>query len=201
MRIGGDQPVKHCSQRLLHRCGWDASPLRRRVDRAETLTLAGLVIAFLLAGPLLAVFVGRAADAASLRTQRTQRATETQVPAVLQQDAGQAVEGYLDVAFPRAKWTAPDGRIRVGSVGTELNLKAGQSVWIWVNRAGVQEQQPLSEADIREQVMFSVLVAVTALAVALGAGALTVHVLADRRRMTGWQRDWEASGPLWSRQG
>jgi hypothetical protein len=200
-RIGGGQPVKHTRQRLLHRFGWAASPLLRAVDRAESMAMAALVVAFVIAGPLLAIFVGRAADAAALQVQRTQRASEKQVQAVLLQDAGQAVDGYLDAAFPRARWTAPDGRITTGTVGTALNLRAGQSVPIWVNRTGVQEQQPLAGADIRDQVVFADLVAVTALSILLGGGAVTVRVLADRRRMAGWQRDWEASGPLWSRLG
>jgi hypothetical protein len=200
-RIGGGQPVKHWGQGLAHRCGWDGGPLRRVVDRTESVAMAALVVAFVVAGPLLAVFVGRAADAAALRVQRAQQASETQVRAVLLQSAAQAVDGYLDAAFPRARWTAPDGRSRTGTVGTGLDARAGQPVWIWVNRAGAQEPGPLSGADVRDQVMFSILVAVTALSVLLGAGAVAVRVLADRRRMTGWQRDWEASGPLWSRQG
>jgi hypothetical protein len=192
--------VKSSCQRLLHRY-WDASPLRRHVDRAESLAMAALVVGFLIAGPLLAIFAGRGADAATLRVERAQLASEKQVRAVLLQNAGQAVDGYLDAAFPRARWTAPDGQTRTGAVGTALDAKAGQPVWIWVSRTGVQEQQPLSGADVREQVMFTILVALTALSVMFGAGALTVHVLADRRRLAGWQRDWEASGPLWSRQG
>jgi hypothetical protein len=193
--------VKRSWRCLLRRCGGEASPLRRQVDRAESLTMAALVLTMVIAGPLLAFFVGRAADAASLQVQRAQRAAETQVTAVLRQNAAQEVDGYLDTAFPRASWTAPDGRLRVGTVATALNAQVGQTVRIWVNRAGVQEQPPLTEADIRDQIAFTVLVAVTALAIVLGAAAVTVRALAERRRMTGWQRDWEASGPLWSRQG
>ena len=192
--------MKHSWQRLMHHYR-NVSPLRRLVDRTESLAMAALVVMFLVVGPLLAILVGRAADAATLRVQRAQLASEEQVRAVLLQDAGQAVDGYLDAAFPRARWTAPDGQIRTGPVGSALNARAGQSVWIWVSRTGVQEQEPLSEADVREQIMFTIFVAITALSIVLGAGALTVHVLADRRRMAGWQRDWEASGPLWSRQG
>jgi hypothetical protein len=192
--------VKHSRRRLMH-CYWDAGPLRRYVDRAETLTMAALVAGFLIAAPLLAIFSGRAADAATLRVERTQLASEKHVRAVLLQDAGQAVDGYLDAAFPRARWTAPDGQVRIAKVGTALNATAGQPVWIWVSRTGVQQQQPLSGADVREQVTFTILVALTALSLVFGTAALTVHVLADRHRMAGWQRDWEASGPLWSRQG
>jgi hypothetical protein len=191
--------VKHSCRRLLH-CYWDDGPLRRYVDRAETLTMAALVAGFLIAAPLLAIFTGRAADAATLRVERAQLASEKQVRAVLLEDAGQAVDGDMDAAFPQARWTAPDGQLRTGAVGTALNLKAGQSVWIWVSRTGVQEEQPLSGADVREQVTFTILVAITALSIVFGTAALTAHVLADRRRMAGWQRDWEASGPLWSRQ-
>jgi hypothetical protein len=201
MRIGGGQPVKHWCQRLARRCGWDCGPLRRVVDRTEALAMAALVAGFVVAGPALAVFVGRAADADALRVQRGELTAETQVRAVLLQSAAQAIDGYLDAAFPRARWTAPDGQPVTDRVGTGLNARAGQPVWIWVNRAGMQEPAPLSAADIHDQVTFSILVAVSGLAVVLGAGAVTVRVLADRRRMAGWQRDWEASGPLWSRQG
>jgi hypothetical protein len=193
--------VKHWCQHLARRCGWDGGPLRRAVDRTESLAMAALVVTFVVAGPVLAVFVGRAADADALRVQQAQLASETQVRAVLLQSAAQVVDGYLDAAFPRAHWTAPDGQPVGGTVGTGLNARAGQPVWIWVNRAGMQEPGPLSGAEIHDQVTFSILVAVTGLAMVLGAGGVTVRVLADRRRMAGWQRDWEASGPLWSRQG
>jgi hypothetical protein len=105
-----------------------------------------------------------------------------------------------DVAWVRARWQAPDRTPRTGLIATALNARAGQHVRIWVTAAGKQTKPPITEADIRDQVMFAILLTVTGWAVALTIGVAAVRMLANRRRMACWQREWDVSGPLWSRQ-
>src|SRR5579871_6845843 len=97
--------------RARRRIGWDHNPLRRPVDRAEAAILAGLVALLVIAGPLLAIFGGRVADAAALRTQRAERGWYL-APATLLQNAGQTIitAGEMDASWVRATWTDRGGR-------------------------------------------------------------------------------------------
>ncbi len=182
--------------------GWDGNPLRRGIDRAESLAMTVLIGVLVIAGPVLAVSVARVADAAALHQQHAE-AGWYQARATLEQGADESVSdgSDWDVAWVKARWTRRDGRVEEGQVPTALDARAGQFVPIWLTQAGHLTHAPLSESDIRDQVTFAVLLTVTGWAVALALGALAVRVLANRRRMAGWQREWDVSGPLWSRQG
>lgn len=182
--------------------GWDGNPLRRGIDRAESLAMTVLIGVLVIAGPVLAVSVARVADAAALRQQRAE-AGWYQARATLEQGADESMSdgSDWDVAWVKARWTLRDGRVEQGLVPAALDARAGQLVSIWLTRAGHLTHARLSESDIRDQVTFAVLLTVTGWAVALALGAVAVRVLANRRRMAGWQREWDVSGPLWSRQG
>lgn len=188
--------------RMARFLGWDGNPLRRGVDRAESLAMTVLIGVLVVAGPVLAVSVARVADAAAVRQQRAEAGWYS-ATATLEQGADESVSdgSDWDVAWVRARWTLPDGRVEKGLVPTALDARAGWHVRIWLTKAGNLTHQPLSETDIRDQVTFAVLLTVTGWAVALALGVLAVRLLANRRRMAGWQREWDVSGPLWSRQG
>jgi hypothetical protein len=181
--------------------GWDGNPLRRGVDRAESLAMTVLVTVLVVAGPVLAISVGRTADAAAVRQQQAE-AGWYQSSAVLLQGADQAMttSGDWDVAWVKARWTLPDGTVRTGPVPVSLNARAGNRIKVWLTPSGHTTRSPLTENDIRDQVMFAILLTVTGWGVTLVIGVLAVRMLANRRRMAGWQRDWDVSGPLWSRQ-
>jgi hypothetical protein len=200
-RIGGVEPVKQWWLRAARLLGWDGNPLRRGVDRAETLAMTVFIGVLVVAGPVLAVSVARAADAAALRQQRAE-ADWYQRTATLLQGADEAVSTSSDwnVAWVKARWTLRDGKVVTGPLPTALDARAGQQLQIWLTPGGRVTHPPLAETDIRDQVMFAILVTVTGWAVALALGAAAVRLLANRRRMAGWQREWDVSGPLWSRQ-
>lgn len=182
--------------------GCDGNPLRRSVDRAESLALTVLIGVLVIAGPVLAVSVGRVADAAAVRQQHAE-AGWYPVTATLLQSADESMTNSSDwdIAWVRAQWTLRGGRVETGPLATALDARAGQHLTIWLTAAGRVTHPRLSATDIRDQVMFVVLLTVTGWAVALALGAAAVRVLANRRRMAGWQREWDVSGPLWSRQG
>jgi type II secretory pathway pseudopilin PulG len=182
--------------------GCDGDPMRRRIDRAESLALTVLVAVLVVAGPALAISVGRTADAAALRQQQA-LAGSHQSSAILLQGADQvmATTGDWNVAWVKAKWTLPDGKVQHGSVPVSLNAQAGTSVTVWLTPSGRSiSRPPITENDIRDQVMFAILLTVTGWAVALAIGVAAVRAVANRRRMACWQREWDVSGPLWSRQ-
>jgi hypothetical protein len=159
-----------------------------------------LVSVLVVAGPVLAISVGRAADAAAVRQQQSEARWYPRT-AVLVEGADQAMatSGDWDVASVRAKWTLRDGTPRHGFLPVSLNARAGDHVQVWLTPSGHITRPPLTETDIRDQVMFAILLTVTGWAVTLGIGVLAVRALANRRRMAGWQREWDVSGPLWSR--
>jgi hypothetical protein len=178
----------------------DDNQLRRRVDKVEAAIMTGLVVAFLIAAPLLAIVSGRLADAAALREQRAERGWR-QVPAVLLQSAGAGqidLDGDWDSSWVTARWALPGHAPRTGLIAVELNAQAGQRVPVWVTPAGKLTHQPLTGAEVRDQIAFAVMLAVVSLAGVLSLAAVAVRVTANRRRMIGWTRAWESTGPRWS---
>jgi hypothetical protein len=188
--------------RTARRLGWDRNPLRRPVDRAETAILAVLAAALVIAGPLLAVFAGRSADEAGLRAQRAERGWY-QVPATLLQSASEALvtTGETDIAWVRARWTDHAGDAHTGSVSAALNARAGQRVQIWVTAAGQQTYPRPDAAVIRDQVIIAAGLAGLGWCAVIVVGAAAVRALADRRRLAGWEHEWDAAGPRWSHHG
>lgn len=104
-------------------------------------------------------------------------------------------------AWVRARWTAPNGSVRVGEVPAPGGTKAGQTVRISVDGAGRETSLPLTSAQIVDRVMAGVVFAPIALAVLLlSVGAVACRLL-ERRRLSGWEAAWEAIEPQWSHRG
>jgi hypothetical protein len=182
--------------------GWDGNPLRRGVDRAESLAMTVLVSVLVVAGPVLAISVGRTADAAAVRQQQAEAGWYPRTAVLLAgADQGMTTSGDWGVAWVDAKWTLRDGKPQRQPLAVSLNARAGDRVQIWLTPSGHLTRPPLTETDIRDQVGFAILLTLTGWAVTLVIGVLAVRALANRRRMAGWQREWEVSGRLWSRQG
>lgn len=192
--------MTHSWRRVASRLGWDHNPLRRGVDRIEAATMSALLAIFLIGGPALAVVAGRLADSAGLREQRAEQSWY-QRPATLLASAGMQLGDStdLDTAWVLARWTARDGQQRTGLVATTLDARAGERVDVWLTADGRLTHPPLSAADVRDQVTFTVLSLLMGLALVLAVTAGLLQVMFSRRRMAGWQRDWDAVGPLWSR--
>ena len=90
--------------------GWGSNPLRRRVDRIEAGILAGLLVAFLIGAPLLAVAAGWWEHGAAVAELRAQRSVHL-VTAVLLQDVP-------DIGAGTGTWDAgpwPGGQHRTAS--------------------------------------------------------------------------------------
>ena len=185
----------------LHRiAAGDENPLRRYVDKLESAVVVSLVIGFLIAAPLLAIFaVGhvRAAGHGQMQSEASWR----QVPAVLTQSAGEGLiglDGEWDTSWVTAKWTAPDGARRTGLVAVDLNARAGQHVMEWVTQTGQLSPPKVTAADIADREIMAAIAVPVGLAVLLSITACVVRVVANRRRMAGWTKAWEAIEPRWS---
>ena len=187
-------------QRLVRIVAGNGNPLQRHVDRVESTIVTGLIVAFLLAAPLLAVFAVRVTGAAARQDQRAE-AGWRQRTAVLQESAAAgliAEDGVFETSWVTARWRAPDGAECKGLVAVDLNARAGQRLTIWVTQAGRLEHQPLSRGEVLEWEATSALLAPIGLAVLLAIAGCVVRVVANRRRMAAWTQAWEVTGPRWS---
>ena len=130
-----------------------SNPLRRGVDRVEAGIFAALLVAFLIGAPLLAVGAGWWEHGAAAAEQRAQRSVHL-VTAVLLQDVPDIVagSGAWD-AGALARWTAPDGKSRVGLVLDVEGTKAGSRLWIWVDGSGRQADPPLTRGGVESRVI------------------------------------------------
>jgi hypothetical protein len=176
------------------------NPLHRHVDRIESAILAGLVVAFFVAAPLLCIAAVRVAGAAAIREQRAESGWR-QVPAVLLQSAaaGQVgQDGELDASWVSARWLAPDGAPRHGLVAVALNAQRGQRMTVWVTPDGQLTRPRLTRAQVLQWEATGAILAPIGLAALLVVAGCAVRVLANRRRMAEWTRAWAAAGPRWS---
>jgi hypothetical protein len=185
----------------LHRIAvGDDNPLRRHVDKLEFAVIVCLVIGFLVVAPLLAISAVGHVRAEGTRQMHAE-ASWTQVPAVLTQGAREGLvglDGEWDTSWVTAKWTAPDGARRNGIVAVELNAQAGQHVMEWVTQTGQLSPPKLTAAGLADQETMAAIAVSVGLAVLLSITGCVVRVVANRRRMAGWTKAWEAIEPRWS---
>lgn len=187
-------------QRLRRIVVGDGNPLRRYVDRLESAVVVSLLVAFLVAAPMFAIVGVRIAGTAGAHEVAAESSWR-QVPAVLTQSAAAGLiglDGEWDTSWVRARWIAPDGIARRGLVAVGLNAKAGQAVRVWVTHAGELTRPPVTRIGVVEREVMAAVAAPAALAVLLSITAYAVRVVANRRRMAGWAKAWEAIGPRWS---
>ena len=188
--------------RWLARLSWTlqgrGNALRRPVDRKEGRLIAGLLVIFLLASPLVAVLGAHLSYAASLRDMHAQRSWRA-VTATLVESASDssATTGSAWAPVAEARWTAPDGRARHGILAVDGSARAGQHITIWVDGAGQPTLSPMPRIG-------AVLSAVTVglampgfLALLLVLAGWLVRLALNRRRLADWESEWNTVEPRW----
>jgi hypothetical protein len=187
--------------RLARLLGWQRNPLRRRADRIEAAVITGLLVVFLIAGPILAIVAGRLTDDFELRQQRAERSWR-QVPATLLQSPAAAIGTAYGTSgsWAPARWQAPGGGPRTGLVPAPLNAPAGQRVPIWEDASGRLEVMPVTQLDIDCDVTLAAAITPMLLACLLVIAGWSARQLLDRQRLAGWERAWRTVGPRWTRQ-
>ncbi len=183
--------------------GWlaaDGNPLRRRIDKAEVAVRVCLVVAFLVAAPLLAPVTGHLSRTDGLAQVRQERGWR-QVNAILLRPAPAQLYGYgsMTTFWVRARWTAPDGAVRTGRVPTRSGAVAGDVVPVWVDRAGrVTGREPVSSALIDVRVVLVETATVAGIVTVLLALGGLVRIGTNRRRLRHWGAEWACIGPRWT---
>lgn len=177
--------------------------MRRASDRIEALLAASLFLCFLVATPLAGGWVARSVHRADLRQQASDRLHLHNVEAVLIEDPqalGVADGTGLPVAqsVARARWTAPDGSVHVGTVQVAATDRAGGRIALWIDDQDLPSGPPAQLSPGADAVAAATGVALGVAAV-LAAVHLAVRRLLDRRRLRSWQQEWLEVGPRWTR--
>ena len=186
---------------VARRLGLDANPLRRPTDKIATwLTVQFLVVVLIgvpLSGVLAFTWAGRA-GAAELRAERSWR----EVPAVLLRSvpvSGSVAGSVFGYSWVPARWTAPDGRARVGNIPVAVGLAAGRTVPMWVDATGTPTDAPLTHRAVLARAATAATVAALLLLVVLSCLAAAGRWLLDRRRLADWELAWSIVGPQWTK--
>ena len=185
---------------LARRLGLDGNPLRRRTDKIAACFAALLLAMFLIGAPVLSIAATGWAGRTGATRQQVARSWH-QVSAVLRQakPALSFSREALGFALVQAWWTAPDGRVRSGSIPVSAGLAAGNTVLLWVDEAGLPTGPPPSHGAALAREAAAPVAATAALGIVLLCLASLGRWVLDRRRFADWEAAWAAVGPQWTR--
>ncbi|HEX6853658.1 MAG TPA: DUF3592 domain-containing protein [Streptosporangiaceae bacterium] len=173
------------------------NPLRRPVDRKEARLIAGLLVIFLLAGPLVAVLGAHLSYAASLRDMHAQRSWREVTATLVENATDSSATGGAWAPVAAARWTAPDGRVRHGILAVDSSARAGQHIKIWVDGTGQPTLSPMPKIGA---VLSAVTVGLSVpafLALLLILVGWLVRLALNRRRLADWETEWNTVEPRW----
>jgi len=189
--------------RLARRLGLDGNPLRRRSDIVAAWLLPAAVVAFLSLCPVVAGVTSSWIRADNAAVQRAEL-TWHKVTAVLLQSAPGPEESDGGVntwmAWTPAKWNF-DGRQHTGQVPVAAQASAGSKVVALLDRTGQVMTPPLNAAQVTARIDMTASLVMAVVTVLLAGLALLAARILDNRRLAGWEADWLAVGPRWSRHG
>jgi hypothetical protein len=187
--------------RLARRLGIDGNPLRRRSDVVAAWLLPLAIVLFFGLCPVIYALIGMRVRADNAAVQRAEATWHQASAELVQGAAGPQQTGS------GPKWTvlAPirlveNGRAYDANYPVVAGTPADTQVKVWLNRTGSLEVPPLSAAQADDRILADTVVALAAFAVVLAGGAWMTRRLLDRRRLAGWETEWLAVGPRWSRQ-
>jgi hypothetical protein len=184
--------------RLVRRLGLDGNPLRRRIDKIAACLAALLMAVFLIGAPMLSMAAARWVGHAAAAGQRAARSWR-QVPAALLRGEPLPDVGWVfGTSWVTARWTAPDGHQRAGSIPVSTSLAAARTVQLWVDTAGSPTGPPPRYGAPTVSEALAAVLATGALGVVLWSLAGTGRWMLDRRRLADWEAAWTAVGPQWT---
>ncbi|MBB3051104.1 hypothetical protein FHS23_002127 [Prauserella isguenensis] len=176
------------------------NPLARSGDRWDGRLLVMLVVLVIAAVP---AAVGWGGDVYGSRLDDVARdaATKHQVTAVLTAKAPvSATAGYARGVRAPARWTAPEGGERTGSVPAYRGATRGTEVTIWVDRGGAVASPPVTRTGAVVDGASAGLALWLLVAAAGGLGYGAFRALLARSRQAWWDREWQRAAQDWARQ-
>lgn len=173
----------------------DHNPLRRRCDRAGAAIAAGVLFAFVLGVPAAAFAAGYWAHASGVQAMRAEDATRHQTEAVL---LGNGHPTKCGASMP-ARWAAPNGTIRTGTIATMAAVTTGDRTMVWTDGSGRLTGPPLRHAVVASRAVAAAVVAPGILAFLLLSTAILARRALNRSRLAAWEADWSITEPRWTR--
>jgi hypothetical protein len=170
--------------------------LRRPSDRIE-----GAIIVTLLAGFIAAVAV---ASLVGVRTYQSQHAADARLrPAVAVLTASGPIYMMNGAGEAQARWRAPDGRERSGTLTTQVapdiwNASRGSRVAIWVTRTGEPAAPPPGQVAMLLSAAAVPLWSLAGVGVFLMLCYWLCRRVLELRRLATWESAWAAVGPRWT---
>ncbi|MFB7941153.1 hypothetical protein [Streptomyces sp. NPDC056049] len=187
---------------------WRRNPLRRTTDLVEAWVALAAAVLLCVGAPLAGWTAGSSAQASLQRAVRAQQQGRVETTARVLRPAPPALSAEARTSEQRfrravvARWTAPDGSPRTGTVTTSRGSDApGDAFRLWTDRDGRAVPAPLARDTARAHAWVAGLTA----AVLAGLGVELVRRLVMRRlrfrRYARLDRAWASVGPDWGRTG
>jgi hypothetical protein len=176
----------------------DRNPLRRASDRAETVVLTLLVVAFLVGAPLAALASGARVHAIAERTALAQQASRHQVMATVEEAPLMPPDAGNVATAAELRWTAANGKAETGWTSVPLGTQVGAKVRVWATQGGQLTSQPLLGSQVKDLTILGGTAGAGAVAALLALCGITVRWSLNRRRMAAWDVDWRTTGPRWT---
>lgn len=184
---------------LGRRLGVGRNPLRRDVDRVESIAVLIAIVLAAIAVPFV-LMTGSAIHRANLAQVAAQTANAHQTTAVLLQDAPYTTG--LDAGMSKetvpGSWHTPDGAVLTGQVVAIPGEKAGTKVAVWTDNSGRQVDQPLTEDQAYWRGVLADIVIMFGVVCVLGCALGVVRWRLNRRRYAAWDADWSETEPRWT---
>jgi hypothetical protein len=182
----------------VRRLGIGRNPLRRRVDRLESMVLLGAVLAALLMIPVAAA-LGTSVRNSSENAAAQRRAVLTQVQARTLENTETVVPEAVGQVTSRVRvaWIDPAGSPREGHTNVAIGTNQGTEVTVWLDGSGAITSPPRPAGD-SAAIGGAVGLSVAMMSWLLIAGLARLAVVPlNRRRMRDWEREWEQVAARW----
>jgi hypothetical protein len=194
----GAADMGRCARHL----GLDRNPMRRRVDRAQQVVMAVLMLIFLVAGPWLTAYTAGRAYTTGQQAEHEQRAQRHLVTATVigtgqlgADETGRGVQRMIDVG-----WTE-QGHQRTTQIPELPGDRAGVQRQIWVDQAGHLTGRPRDHAQTITDTTLAAIFSLAGVALPLIGLRALIRSRLDRRRYAQWDADWVRTAPIWTRGG
>src|SRR5688572_10045674 len=129
---------------LVRRLGWDRNPVRRRVDRVQTILTSVFLVVLLVLTPAVAALAGAHAYASGINAEKREKSSFRQVTATVLKVTEVSGDGSGHFLHERAllQWKDPSGNVRTGLATLVTQARENDRLTRWVNGEGALSGRP-----------------------------------------------------------
>jgi hypothetical protein len=185
---------------VIRRLGWDRNPIRRSVDRLQTILTAVLLVLLVVVAPLVGWLMASHAYVNGQRAENRERAAYRRVPATVVRIGKVRANGagLFIGATVRLRWSDAGGRTREGTADIRHRARAGSELPVWINSGGALSRPPRAHGRTRSDTVWAGVAGTTGVA----TPGIVIYMIARRRldqcRYGQWESDWARVAPLWT---